>query len=97
MSETARPQAVPTKLIDNERTIVTEWRFAEGAETGWHRHEHDYVVLPMDDGALQLESSDGTHKSELKKGQPYYKQAGVEHNVINASGKEFSFIEVEYR
>lgn len=97
MSETARPQAVPTKLIDNERTIVTEWRFAEGAETGWHRHEFDYVVLPMDDGTLQLESADGTHHAELKKGRPYYKQTGVEHNVINASGKEFSFIEVEYR
>jgi len=33
-----RPQAVPTVQIDNERVIVTEWRFASGAETGWHTH-----------------------------------------------------------
>ncbi|MFC4350822.1 cupin domain-containing protein [Fodinicurvata halophila] len=97
MTGTSREQAVPVKLIDNERTIVTEWRFADGAETGWHRHEHDYVVLPMADGTLQLESAEGTHYAELKKGEPYFKQAGVEHNVINASGGDFSFIEVEYR
>ena len=36
-----RPQAVPTVQIDNERVLVTEWRFASGAETGWHTHGHD--------------------------------------------------------
>ena len=29
-----RPKAVPTEQIRNERVIVTEWRFAPGAETG---------------------------------------------------------------
>ena len=42
-------QAVPTVQIDNERTRVTEWRFAPGASTGYHRHEYDYVIVPGDD------------------------------------------------
>lgn len=29
-----RPQAVPTVQVDNAEVIVTEWRFAPGAETG---------------------------------------------------------------
>ena len=29
-------QAKPTVFIDNERTRVTEWRFAPGAATGRH-------------------------------------------------------------
>ena len=37
----ARPQAKPTLLIQNDRTVTTEWRFAPGAETGWHRHGMD--------------------------------------------------------
>jgi quercetin dioxygenase-like cupin family protein len=45
-----RPQAVPTVQINDDRVIVTEWRFAPGAETGWHRHGHDYVVVPMTNG-----------------------------------------------
>lgn len=92
-----REKATPTQLIDNERTIVTEWYFSDGAETGWHRHVHDYVILPMADGRLEIESSDGTTFAELEKGRPYFRRAGVEHNVINASGGEFSFIELEYR
>jgi quercetin dioxygenase-like cupin family protein len=47
-------QAVATVLTENERTRVTEWRFAPGAATGWHRHEYDYVVVPMLDGRLKL-------------------------------------------
>ncbi len=29
--------AKPTVFIDNDKVIVTEWRFAPGANTGWHR------------------------------------------------------------
>jgi quercetin dioxygenase-like cupin family protein len=49
-------QAKSTVFIDNERTRVTEWRFAPGASTGWHRHEYDYVVVPLLDGKLRLSS-----------------------------------------
>ena len=47
-----RPKATSKRLEENERVIVTEWRFAPGAETGWHRHAHDYVVVCLTDGKL---------------------------------------------
>ena len=92
-----RPAAVATQQIDNERVIVTEWRFAPGAETGWHRHAFDYVVIPGMSGKLKLQSSDGERIAELRAGQSYFREAGVEHNVINANDYEFFFIEVELR
>jgi len=92
---TKRPAAQPTVQIRNERVIVTEWRFAPGAETGWHRHGHDYVVVPMTDGQLELETPAGRVVAELKTGQSYTRAAGVEHNVINANAHEFVFIEIE--
>lgn len=92
-----RPAAVATQQIDNERVIVTEWRFAPGAETGWHRHAFDYVVIPGMDGKLLLESSEGERVAELHAGQSYFREAGVEHNVINANDYEFYFVEVELR
>ena len=55
-----RPQAVPTVQVDNAEVIVTEWRFAPGAETGRHRHGHDYVVVPLTDGTLLLETPRAT-------------------------------------
>ena len=84
-------------FIDNERTRVTEWRFAPGAATGWHRHEHDYVVVPMLDGRLKLIEGGEERYSELRKGVPYFRGAGVEHDVINANSYEFSFVEIEFK
>ena len=92
-----RSQAVPTIQIDNERVIVTEWRFAPGAETGWHTHCHDYVVVPIISGVLQLETSDGVKDAAIVLGNSYTRQSGVKHNVINASAHEVAFIEVELR
>ena len=92
-----RPQAVPTVQIDNPRVIVTEWRFAPGAETGWHRHAHDYVVVPTTDGELLLETPQGEVKAPLVVGKSYTRQIGVEHNVINNTDHEVVFIEIELR
>lgn len=95
--KTERIQAQATIQIDNEQVIVTEWRFAPGAETGRHRHGYNYVVVPLMDGKLQLETPEGQRISELKAGQSYGRSAGVEHNVINANDYEFAFVEIEFK
>ena len=59
-------EARPTVFIDNDRVIVTEWRFAPGASTGWHRHGHDYVVVPLMDGKLKLVTKDGESVAVMK-------------------------------
>ncbi len=93
-----RPGAVPTVQVDNERTRVTEWRFAPGAATGWHRHEYDYVVVPMTPGRLRLIDGKGeASEAELTPGVSYFKKAGVEHDVINPNAGEFVFVEVEFK
>ena len=82
--------------IENDRLRITEWRFGPGDETGWHRHEFDYVVVPMSTGRLEIVAADGSvSAADLKAGEPYFRRAGVEHNVFNASGGDFSFIEIE--
>ena len=96
--QATRPRAVANVQTDNERVTVTEWVFAVGAETGWHRHLLDYVVVPTGDGRLQIEAPDGTCSiSELKAHQSYFRSAGVEHNVINDTPHAFSFIEIEIK
>jgi quercetin dioxygenase-like cupin family protein len=92
-----RQAAVPTVLIDNERVRVTEWRFAPGAATGWHRHEYDYVVVPLVTGTLRLEETHGTRDAELTTGGPYFRPAGVEHDVVNVNTFEFVFVETELK
>jgi quercetin dioxygenase-like cupin family protein len=90
-------KAVSNKQIDNTRTIVTEWRFTPQAETGWHTHEYDYIIIPMISGYLTLETEEGDRIIEVKEGQSYFRHAGVEHNVINANNFHFSFVEIEVK
>lgn len=92
-----RPLAVPTVQVENERFIVTEWRFAPGAHTGWHRHSHDYVVVPLTTGTLLLETAEGSSAADLVAGFSYARGVGVEHDVINDGEGEFVFVEVEAR
>ena len=90
-------EAVPTVQVDNDRVLVTEWRFAPVAATGWHRHEFDYVVVPITTGTLLLKEGDGERYAELTAGVSYSREVGVEHNVINANDYEFVFVEVEMK
>ena len=90
-----RPLAVPTVQVENDRFIVTEWRFGPGAHTGWHRHAHDYVVVPLTTGQLLLETGQGTAVASLTAGIAYARGAGVEHDVVNDGEREFVFIEIE--
>jgi quercetin dioxygenase-like cupin family protein len=91
------PGAVATVRIDNERVRVTEWRFAPGATTGLHRHEHDYVVVPLSTGRLGSTGPAGESVAELVTGLPYFRPAGVEHDVRNVNAFEFAFIEIELK
>jgi quercetin dioxygenase-like cupin family protein len=93
----APPSAVATVQVDNERVRVTEWRFAPGAATGWHRHELDYVVVPMTTGRLLIDTGASETVAELVVGQSYARMAPVEHNVINANPYELTFIEIEVK
>lgn len=91
--------AIPTVYVDNASVRVTEWRFKHrGDDTGWHVHEYDYVVVPLFDGILDIDQPDGTRVSaELSNGVPYYRDLGVEHNVLNGNDFECAFIEIEVK
>ena len=91
------PSAQAMVQIDNDSVRVTEWSFAPGASTGYHRHEYEYVVVPMTTGKLLLDEPTGKRYAELKTGVSYTRPAGVEHDVINANDFPFVFVEIELK
>lgn len=92
----ARPAAVATLQLENESVRVMRWDFEPGAETGWHRHGLDYVVVPVTDCTLLLEEPGGaTRTAKTQKGVAYSRAAGVEHNVINGGDAPMAFVEIE--
>lgn len=93
-----RQTCTATQLIDDARTRVTRFDFRPGQQTGWHRHAFDYVITAITDCRMRLEEPSGeTREVEVPAGAAYRRDAGVEHNVINAGDAPMSFIEVELK
>ena len=93
----SRPAARATVQVDTAEVRVTEWRLPVGTAIGHHRHEHDYVVVPITDGVLTVLSASGTAQSPITAGQSYFRKAGVEHDVWNETTREIVFVEIEIR
>ncbi len=93
-----RPQAKATQVIDDTRVRVTQFDFAPGAETGWHVHEMDYVIVAVTTCQMQLDEPGGTSRQvTVPAGDNYRRAAGVEHNVINAGPAPMVFVEIELK
>tara|TARA_B100000029_G_C17106134_1_gene789753 strand:+ start:240 stop:569 length:330 start_codon:yes stop_codon:yes gene_type:complete len=93
-----RPEVIANIQTDNDRVRVTEYVFSPGAETTWHQHQWDYVVVPQTDGLLLIVARDNEESYvTLTRGISYYREAGVEHNVINYGKEELVFIEIEIK
>ena len=92
-----RAKATRTALENNDRVTITEWRFAPGAETGWHLHTMDYVVVYRTSAQMVIETKDGVTPVQLAEGQSFFRKAGIEHNVINSGDGEVVFVETELK
>lgn len=93
-----RPACTASVLVDDDRVRVTRFDFEPGAETGWHRHGHDYVIVALTDCPMLLEDPDGTSRSVLvPAGVAYRRSEGVEHNVVNGGQAVMSFVETELK
>ncbi|MBO0356033.1 hypothetical protein J0656_18590 [Muricauda ruestringensis] len=95
--KTNKRKAKSTVQVDNDAIKVVHWSFEPGASTGWHKHDFDYLVIPMENG--QLTSIDNMNETvlNLQKGKSYFKSAGVEHEIINSNEFAFQFVEVELK
>jgi beta-alanine degradation protein BauB len=79
----------------NGRARVTRHKMAPSAHTGLHRHEYDYVIVPITDGRMRVIEAGRESIAELAAGVSYFRPACVEHDVINGGDQELIFVEIE--
>ena len=85
-------------LVMTPRFRISTWTFADGEDTGPHRHEYDYVVVPVTGGTFEVVDPDGASREMGQQAATaYVGRAGTEHNVINRSGRTAIFVEIELK
>ena len=85
-------------LVDDDRTRITRWVIAPGEQTGWHRHEFDYVTIQQSTGILHLKYADGSEKTvDYVPGTARMNPAPVEHNATNIGDVDIRVLEIEYK
>jgi quercetin dioxygenase-like cupin family protein len=92
-------KATASVSIDNDRVRVTTWTFkSAGTPIGRHRHEFDYIVIPVTGGTFRVIDPDGAERQmEQVAGSPYLGTVGTEHDVISTSEGETAFVEIELK
>jgi beta-alanine degradation protein BauB len=91
-------EAAGVVSVDSDRVRVTTWTFEPEAATGPHRHEFDYVVVPVAGGVFTVVDPDGSERQmDQVAGSAYPGTAGTEHDVVNATDREVVFVEIELK
>lgn len=94
----ARKAATPELQVETDRVRVVKWSFAPGAATGFHVHEHDYVVAPVTGSNVLIVDAEGREtRVRMVAGQSYARPKGVAHDVINEGPGPLVFVEVELK
>lgn len=83
--------------LENDRFRVTRWTIEPGGAIPMHRHDHDYVVVPLMTGTMYVTAADGTEiRADLVEGRSYTRSSGATHQVENRDATcRVDFIEVE--
>ncbi|MBL3699597.1 cupin domain-containing protein [Leucobacter luti] len=83
--------------LENEHFRVTQWTIEPGGVIPLHRHEYEYVVVPLVTDTMHVTNADGSEiVAELVTGRSYTRPAGSEHQVENrTSSANVVFVEVE--
>ena len=83
--------------LENEHFRVTRWTIEPGGVIPMHRHDFEYVVIPLVTDRMHVRNADGSEvHANLIHGEAYTRPAGAEHEVSNPHSSEpIVFVEVE--
>lgn len=87
-------------LIDNETTRITFHRIEPGENSGWHRHEHNYVGYHFQSSEVEVDRTDGQEgvmRSQEGVATFYDVGDGFEHNVTVKGDSALVALEIEYK
>ena len=88
-----------TVMYENDQVRVWDFVVEPGKSKGWHRHELPYVIIPMTEGEIEIESAltGQIEKPKSIVGSPIWRDAGEVHDLRNVGRSTYRNIIVELK
>jgi beta-alanine degradation protein BauB len=86
-------------MFENDRVRVWDFVVEPGKSKGWHRHDLPYVIIPLTEGDIEIESAltGQIEKPKSVIGSPIWREAGELHDLRNVGGATYRNIIVELK
>ena len=88
-----------TVMFENDQVRVWDFVVEAGRSKGWHRHELPYVIIPMTEGEIEIESAltGQIEKPKSVIGSPIWREAGEVHDLRNVGKAAYRNIIIELK
>jgi beta-alanine degradation protein BauB len=85
-------------LFENDLVRVWELAVEPGKSKGWHRHDLPYVIVPITDGSIEIESIDGkVIRPQDVAGKAIWRDPGEIHDLRNLGTAIYKNVLVEIK
>ena len=86
-------------MFENDRVRVWDFTAEPGKSKGWHRHELPYVIIPMTEGQIEIESAltGDLERPKSVIGKPIWREAGEVHDLRNVGQSTYRNILIELK
>jgi quercetin dioxygenase-like cupin family protein len=86
-------------MYENEHVRVWDFVVEPGKSKGWHRHELSYVIIPITEGNIELESAitGQIDRPVSVIGEAIWRDAGEVHDLRNVGDATYRNILVEIK
>lgn len=85
-------------LFENDLVRVWELAVDPGKSKGWHRHDLPYVIVPITDGDIEIESADGhVIRPHDVAGRVIWRDPGEIHDLRNRGTSIYRNVLVEIK
>ena len=85
-------------IFENDLVRVWELAVEPGKSKGLHRHDLPYVIVPLTEGRIEIESIDGrVYRPQEKVGEAIWREAGEVHDLRNLGNATYRNVLVEIK
>jgi hypothetical protein len=86
-------------MFENDCVRVWDFVVAPGKSKGWHRHELPYLIIPLTEGDIELESAltGEIARPRGSVGAPIWRDAGEVHDLRNVGAASYRNVLIELK